>query len=205
MTGSWQSDDRRVQEIYGKLVEQYGDDVRALNWGSKRSQELRFRILAAVGDLSGGSILDVGCGTGDLYGWLQSIGWNGRYTGIDITPGMIDTAHTRFPSAEFAVGDLLHAAPAAEYDYVFASGIFAYRKIEPDAYLHEMVGAMYRRCRRAVAFNSLSDWAPEPEADEFYADPLTTLAFCRTLSPRVALRHDYHPHDFTVYIYRPGV
>ena len=32
--------------------------------------------------------------------------------------------------------------------------------------------------------------------------PLHVLAFCRTLTSRVTLRHDYLEHDFTVYLYR---
>jgi SAM-dependent methyltransferase len=205
MADPWQSDDRRTVEIYTELVQKYGDDVRALNWGSKRSQELRFRVLSEVGDLAGASVLDVGCGTGDFYGWLRKTGWQGRYAGIDITPGMIDVARSRFPDAEFTVGDLLKqevAEVAKEYDFVFASGIFTYRKTEPAAYLREMVVAMFARCRRAVAFNSLSSWAPVPALEEFFADPLETIAFCRSLSDRLVLRHDYHPNDFTVYVHR---
>ncbi len=202
MADCWQSDDRRTVEIYTELVHKYGDDVRALNWGSKGSQELRFRVLAEVGDLAGASVLDVGCGTGDFYGWLQNAGWHGHYVGIDITPGMIDVARRRFPDAEFSVGDLLKQEISTEYDFVFASGIFGYRKTDTAAYIREMVRAMIARCRRAVAFNSLSNWAPAPEPDEFYADPLETVASCRSLSQRLVLRHDYHPNDFTVYVHR---
>ena len=37
---------------------------------------------------------------------------------------------------------------------------------------------------------------------EFNADPLETVASCRRISPRAVLRHDYMPHDFTVFLYR---
>jgi hypothetical protein len=53
-----------------------------------------------------------------------------------------------------------------------------------------------------VAFNSLSAWATDQEAGEFYADPLRVVDFCRRITPRVVLRHDYHPRDFTVYLYK---
>jgi hypothetical protein len=54
----------------------------------------------------------------------------------------------------------------------------------------------------ALAFNSLSNWANDQEANEFYADPVQVLNFCRELTPWVVLRHDYHPRDFTVYMYK---
>ncbi|CDN13322.1 hypothetical protein RintRC_4207 [Richelia intracellularis] len=53
-----------------------------------------------------------------------------------------------------------------------------------------------------MAFNSLSSWGTQKESGEFYADPLATVKFCRTLTPWVILRHDYMQHDFTIYMYR---
>jgi len=63
---------------------------------------------------------------------------------------------------------------------------------------------MYALATTAVAFNSLSAWAPDQEAGEFYADPLQVVDLCRRLTPWVVLRHDYHPRDFTVYMYKNG-
>jgi hypothetical protein len=101
------------------------------------------------------------------------------------------------------VANLLKGPPQeGACDYAFASGVFALRQVEPERFLREVVTALFRACRKAAAFNSLSAWAPTQEAGEFHADPLETLAFCRTLTPWVVLRHDYHPRDFTVYLYR---
>jgi hypothetical protein len=68
--------------------------------------------------------------------------------------------------------------------------------------MRSFVSRMWQMAKVAVAFNTLSSWAPDQEAGEFYADPVETLAFCRTLTPRLTLRHDYHRRDFTVYMYR---
>ena len=48
----------------------------------------------------------------------------------------------------------------------------------------------------------LSAWAPVLRSDQYHADPVSVLDFCRTLTSRLALRHEYLPHDFTVYLYR---
>jgi len=61
---------------------------------------------------------------------------------------------------------------------------------------------MFSLATSAVAFNTLSTWAQDQEAGEFYADPLKVVEFCRTLTPWVVMRHDYHPRDFTVYLYK---
>ena len=89
-----------------------------------------------------------------------------------------------------------------KYDFVVSSGIFAHRHHEPREFLLETAAAMFARCAKAVAFNTLSKWAERRDVGEFHADPADVLNCMRRLTPRVALRHDYHPRDFTVYLYR---
>lgn len=201
---TWSRDDERNIDFYNGLVERYGVDVRALNWGSRESQQLRFSVLAQVGQLNDKSLLDVGCGQGDFYGSLKEQEIKVDYTGIDLAPKMIEIARSRFPEARFETENLLapQSTLAADYDYVLSSGIFYYRQHEPFAFMKEMLARMFERCRLGLAFNSLSAWCGERDAGEFYADPLETLAFCRTLTPWLTLRHDYHPRDFTIYMHK---
>jgi SAM-dependent methyltransferase len=201
----WRSDDEKTARYFDALVREHGADPRSVDWGSAASQGRRFEVLAAIGALDGTRILDVGCGTGDLLQWLLSRNLSVTYTGVDITPGMIDVAATRFPDASFHVGSVLEWSPPAEqrFDWVFASGIFYLRQERPTEYLNAAVARMYALAERGIAFNSLSAWADVVDDGEFHADPLATLAMCRALSPRLALRHDYHPRDFAIYVYRP--
>ena len=196
------SDDRRNIELYTRLLAEHGGGARALNWGSEESQTLRFAVIRAVGITSGSTVLDVGSGLGDFYAWLCGEGVPVAYTGIDVTPSMVDRSRQRFPEVRFECGKLLETSLPETFDYVVASGIFYYRQDEPTAFMRRTVARMFELCRVATAFNTLSAWGNAREEGEFYADPVETLAFCRTLSPWVVLRHDYHPGDFTIYIYR---
>ena len=194
----------RVIEYYTRRLQQYGPEPRAVDWGSPQSQVLRFSVLCEIGSLAGASILDVGCGLGDLYGYLRTAGINVDYTGYDITPALLEAARRRFPEGRFLernIADLPEADLEPGWDYVIASGIFYLRQQDPDAYLREMVGRLSRLARRGVAFNTLSARASERSAGEYYADPIMVVGACLDLTPRVVLRHDYMPHDFTVYLY----
>ena len=197
-------DNERTIRLYTDLIARYGVDVRALDWASRESQQLRFSILSQVGQLSGASVLDVGCGMGDFYEWLKATRMEVEYTGIDITPKMIEIAQQRFQKLRFELKNLLNGTEDQEecYDFIVASGIFAHKQKAPFEFLETMVSEMFSLCNNAVAFNSLSSWAPMQKTGEFYADPLKTVSFCRTLTPQVVLRHDYHPRDFTIYMYR---
>lgn len=77
----------------GKGLPDYG----VLGWESKEAQTLRFDILASYMDLSDKSVLDVGCGMGNLLEYFRSKDINVRYTGVDILKSMIDQARAKMP------------------------------------------------------------------------------------------------------------
>ena len=200
------TDDERNRHFYQALLARYGNSHQALNWGSTFSQHRRFEILAGIGIAAGDSVLDVGCGLGDFYAWLQAHHPQVAYAGLDLTSAMIERARERFPGVRFMYGTALESATLAEeeFDHIMASGIFYLRKHNPESYLQRTVRAMFSRAQKSVAFNTLSTWATTKEAGEFYADPARVLAFCHTLTACVVLRHDYHPADFTIYLYKEG-
>lgn len=204
---TWKHEDELNIRIYTDLIAEYGSDVRALNWGGRESQHLRFSVLAQVRRLNDTSLLDVGCGLGDFYEWLKHAHLNVDYTGTDITPNMVEIAQQKFPEARFEWGNVFDKKECEieSYDVVVASGIFTYRQTASLFFLKAMIERMFSLCREAVAFNSLSGWASEKDEGEFYADPIETLAVCRALTPWVVLRHDYHPRDFTVYMYKQPI
>lgn len=199
----WQQEDSRNIEYYSRLAEEFGDDLRSIDWGSRESQHRRFQILSEIGNISGKSVLDVGAGLGDFWGWLKERS-NVRYTGIDITPKMVNIARRKFPDVNFQECDIL-TAPENElghFDYVFASGIFTYRVQNGQQYLENMIQKLFSSCNLAVGFNCLSTWSEKQHANEFHASPLSTLSMCREITQWVTLRHDYHAGDFTIYMYR---
>ena len=118
-----QSDDAYTISLYQKLVAKHGINYRSLDWGSVGSQQTRFSVLSEIGPLNKRKILDVGCGLADFYDWLLKRNISCDYSGIDITPDMIECAINRFPSLDLHVSSLqdYHALDHS-FDYVFASG-----------------------------------------------------------------------------------
>lgn len=187
---------------YQRLFDEHGQSHKTLNWGSREGQHLRFRILAGIGQLEGKRILDVGCGLGDFAGWLAQNNIRTDYTGLDLTPELVEQARKNYPELKFVQGSILDESMLAgqEFDFVFASGIFATYQIGANLWQEDAVAKMWGMATEGVAFNTLSSWAPDQEASEYYADPAGVLIACRKLTSWVVLRHDYHPRDFTVYL-----
>ncbi len=204
MSGRPVAEERATAARYAGLLAEHGVGWRALDWGSAEGQRRRFAQLAAVMPLAGLRVLDVGCGLAHLADWFDAHGIAVDYTGLDLTEAFVRTAATRHPARRFVHGSVVDPDVLADerFDVVLSSGIFFSYPEGGDAFLRAAVTRMWSWATRAVAFNSLSAWAPDREAGEYYADPAGVLAFCGTLTPRVALRHDYHPRDFTVHLHR---
>ncbi len=192
----------RLRQHYAPLVARHGGSFRAVDWGSEAGQQKRFRVLLESCDFRAARVLDVGCGVGSLVEHLQQAGFTGRYRGIDLVPEMVAAAARLHPDWDFREDNLLDCARDFAPDLVVASGLFTFGD---EAELKATVRDLFAATRRVVAFNTLSAWAPRTESGEYYADPTEVLRFCRELTSRVVLRHDYMPHDFTVYLYREDV
>jgi SAM-dependent methyltransferase len=202
MSEAWSATTARIAGYYRELIERYQHDPRACDYGHPASQRVKFGVLAGVMPLAGKRILDVGCGFADFVPYLAAECGEVDYCGVDITAEMIDTARRLHPGLSLRCLDVLRENPGGPFDLVTANGIFYLLGAEAPVLMRRLITRMFELSRDAVAFNSLSAWAPDPAPGEFYADPLETVAFCRTLTPWVALRHDYHPRDFTIYMYR---
>ena len=183
--------------IYFESARAYPSCHRGVKWASKESQFTRFKVLCEIASDSFQSrILDVGCGLGHLVDYLLSQSFTGTYEGIDIVDQMVVNAKKRHPTFDFKTNDI-DAIVCGSVDYVMASGLFAFVDLN---LIQEMIPQLFLRATKGLAFNCLSTAAVHKEADVFYQDPTEIINFCKSITPTVMLRHDYMPHDFTIYM-----
>lgn len=190
-----------IGRYYDGLVAKYGHDPRACDYGRAESQAIKFKVLSEVTPLDGKRVLDVGCGFADYAAYLSRRFRDVAYTGVDISAAMVAEARRLHPALPIRAANVLEDDVGA-HDVVTANGIFYLLGADAPALTRALIARMFASATEAAAFNSLSAWAPDREPGEYYADPAEILDYCRTLTPWVALRHDYHSRDFTVYLYR---
>lgn len=191
--------------IYRRLLHQQDDPSRQVGWMDRLQQLVAFEVLAEVGDLCGPvtpSVLDVGCGLGDFYGYLRGRSFAGRYTGLDSMPELIEAARARHPGIPFISADVLDPDLALEsHDYVVASGLFDYRTPDSAERLPRTVRRLFDLCRRGLAWNVLN--VVPPGRDDLYRTPPGELfALCEALTPWFLVRGDYDAHALTFYVYK---
>jgi trans-aconitate methyltransferase len=174
----------------------------ALGWKTPRSQTARFEVLAEIGDLNGHSVLDVGCGHGDLRAFLGERYPHLHYLGIDHFEPFLEVGYKRYagwPNTRFLLGDFT-TARLPQVDYVVASGSLGYRSQESD-FVVRMIDKLYSSCQVALGFNLLRH-IPDGETVLAAYDPEPIANHCQRLASRVSLREGYLQDDFTVFLYR---
>ena len=86
-----------VSNFYNSRFQELGYSVSSVGWGSKESQYLRFETLIKGLDLNNKSVLDIGCGFGDLIEYLMEKNVNfSRYHGIDISSNILEFARLKY-------------------------------------------------------------------------------------------------------------
>lgn len=201
---AWRRHRERIAGRSTELVSTYGDDPRGLDYENWAEQQVRFHVMAEALPLNGRRILDVGCGFADFADYLTVNYGAVSYEGVDLCEAAIAKARHRHPAMSLRVLDILEEDPGGTYDFVVANGIFDQLNDDAIEIVRALITRMFELSARAVAFTARSAWAEQPPSQVFHVDPLVMLAFCRTLTPRVTLRHDYQPGDFAIFMRRGG-
>ena len=195
-------EDKKVfSDFFQGNYREYGYDPRSLGW-TAGTQDARFAVLTSLGNLDGCSVLDVGCGFGDLYKFLKEKGIHVEYTGIDLSPDFIKVAREHHPEARFVVGDFEAEGIDGQYDWVFECGIFNRKVSDQRRFIELTLRQMYDVAKKGVAADFLGPKQVDIVGHLYHADPGDMLKFCKKLSPNVVLRWDYRPEEFCVYLFK---
>ncbi|MFC1553944.1 methyltransferase domain-containing protein [candidate division KSB1 bacterium] len=199
-----QKDKKIIKDFFNSHAKRFGDHVHALGWESDHTQKMRFWVLSEIEDLNGASILDVGCGKGDLLAFFSEQDIRVEYYGVDFSKELITMAKQQYPEANFFYRDFLEDSFYPEIDYTISSGIANIRTPKNKEYIQEVISKMVSISKKGAAVNMLSSYSPETGKDPgiYYFSPEEMLKFAKKLSSDIILRHDYLPNDFTLYIYK---
>ncbi len=165
-------------------------------------QYLRFsEIKHFIGDLSG-SILDVGCGNAEFMQFLNMTGFEGDYTGLDVSKELLGEAASRFPTRTFLSTDIL-ALEHEQFDYVIASGIFNYDYGQSMELIRSIILKMYALGRRKAIFNGVCYQGTRRDVGTFYIDQWDLCKWLeRDVGCKVEVRNCFINYNFTVSLSR---
>ncbi|HIJ59702.1 MAG TPA: class I SAM-dependent methyltransferase [Nitrospirae bacterium] len=192
-----------VISFFNRHLDIFGNRPEALRWTHKGQQEHYRNILEVDKFIRGSSILDFGCGKGDLYGYIKERGIDVKYTGIDINESLINLATTNHPEARFLCLDILQDKLDELFDHIIICGVFNLKFQDIENTVKEILTKLFAICKNSLAFNALSAHNPQKEYELNYLYPEELFKFAvTTLSPYVSLRHDSMNYVFNLFIYR---
>jgi SAM-dependent methyltransferase len=174
--------------IYGSFLTADLDD----GWSFKDKQE-NFEILAKIFEYtvtlpSQSSVLDAGCGTGDLAGFLETLQIK-NYLGIDIFLPAVEKAARKYPDKKFKVGDFL-MMPEQKFDFVVCSGALT-TNLDSDNYLvlETWIKKMWRMARKGIVFNVLMERFPGDNTRSLFTyDRIRVLEITAKVSPKAKMK-----------------
>ncbi len=140
------STDDRSRQWYEENAEAYTKHVRDGNDSVYHSMYEKPVMYELLPDLSGKSVISLGCGSGEDCHYLQTHGAN-EVTGIDLSDKLIDIAASSYPECDFKTMDMEHLDfPDQSFDLAYSSlaihyiedwhQVFSevYRVLKPGAY-----------------------------------------------------------------------
>lgn len=191
-------------ERYRSRFQQFGYSPLTLGWNKGR-QAVRFQAaLQCLDPNDFATVLDYGCGFGDLFGFLSSGGWHGDYTGVDIVPELIEEGRVRWASARAHFLCLTHDTPddIPPADLAVAIGVFNHKlKSSNDEFIAQTLDVLWKLSRKVVVLDFMSTVADIRYDHLHYADPAEIYRLCSKYSKRIQIEHSYMPFEFMVKIW----
>lgn len=197
-----------IKNFYVEQQQKYFmTDIRALGWHDQTEYVLRFKIASGIGDLTGRSILDVGCGTGGLLSFLKGQGVKVRYTGVDFVSSSADACKVNHLDAHVVCGNILDTSlslGAKQFEYVFCLGTLNISEAGFHETFRLMVRRMFELCQIGVALNFLCDEHMLVPSRYHYEDVDGVRNFCeKELGARVVIADMTELRcECTMFVYR---
>ncbi|MDF5711676.1 MAG: class I SAM-dependent methyltransferase [Nostoc sp. S4] len=163
----WLEDGQHISKHYSQLV--FKEGLTSSKSIGERNEQRNFKVFDKLFEdiviHPDFSILDVGCGKGELldYLTLQLPNINQlKYLGIDIVPALVSAAKQKFPLKEFEIKNFIQPdfCPKNKFDIVLALGVLVTKVREYNLLIEYILNQMVKYAKKYVLFNIISNIDP---------------------------------------------
>ena len=167
----------KINKRYSDRFKLNGYSPKTLGWSDTKQQELRFKRFSEKLDLNKKSILDIGCGFGDFYNYLDTkTDYEFNYTGVDINPDLINAAKKiRQGNATFMRVNILEEfqyknLQKQKFDVVCAIGVFNLNFAQDTFLMETFLADMIKKMIFITSGKVLFDFLPTYRLDNYKSE-----------------------------------
>jgi len=181
------------EEFYQTRYDTYGVSAQGVAWDSAQTQKRRFSVIAScIGEMKQASIVDAGCGFGDLYLYLKERGSLPKtYIGLDLCAPMVAEARVRTGCRILQKDILRQSIPMADW-YVASGSMNFLTRLETSVFIQRC----FEKSRKGFVFNLL--YGRTDKEGYSYWQPHEIITLCQPLGGKVEIKEGYMEGDFTV-------
>ncbi len=196
---------QHVKNSYQKEFKKYGRDSKSL-FIPKNNQEVRFKSLTKHIKNEKFTLLDFGCGLGDLKDFLDFRFNDYMYTGVDIVEEFIQSNKDVDKESEYFKIETYKDIDE-KYDYIVIAGVFniLYRDSieEHKNIVYNTIEYLFSKTKKALSINFMSDYVDFKQETAYHQDDIELMTFLREkLSSRFIIDNSYMPYEFSVIVYK---
>jgi trans-aconitate methyltransferase len=198
---------QNTQQYYANTLKNHGDTPKGSLWGDHNIRDLYFKTTLMVSSWKGQSCLEVGCGTGALFEYIQNHKINLNYSGIDINGSAIDMAKKKHPNIKYDQVDLLdyQVDPKNKPDYVLAAGAFNFidiQKQDRHDYINTVIKKMFDCSEKGMSLAIKTKDTPNSPHHLVSYDRFLLFEYASSLTPYVHLNHSFSEYFCTLFLYK---
>ncbi len=177
-------------EFYEKAIKEYGVTAQGVHWNSKFTQYKRFEVITSnIKKIKNCSLVDVGCGFGEYYNYLEinNLAPKG-YIGIDSVGKMVDISKKRFSDKIFLKKDVLKDDLITADYYVCSGAMNTMNYSQCEAFIEKC----FNYSKKGFIFNFLKGLT----FNNITKGDILTL--CKKLCRNIQIKEGYLDNDFTI-------
>ena len=194
----------KMLNIYQKQLDKYGYSPKTLGCGKER-QDIRSQALSKYVKEKC-SVLDYGCGFGDLATFFKKNDIEIDYHGCDAMENFLTIAKEKHPSNFFFKVDIGEKI-TNKYDFIIASGVFNFlysSNVERhELSVYETLKDLHSCCKKTLSVDFQSPYVDFIAEDAYHQDLEKLTEFVKNhLSRRFEVDHSYMPYEFCIHIHK---
>lgn len=195
----------KVKKQYQEAFDKHGNSLDAVFIPKGRQIE-RFESLLTYVRRETFSILDYGCGLGQMSDYVREKFPQADYLGVDIVEDFISENNSKYDFGKFEIINDCYCVKD-NYDVIAAAGVFnilyVKDKTEHQKIVYDNLSHLFSKANDLLSVNFMTDQVDFIQEGAFHQNVSDLYDFAKeNLTKRVVLDESYMPYEFTFHFFK---